>query len=885
MLTHPQEPDEERITTDNGSQSDQKQSTAPASPSSVPASPLRETGSVDNGDLAQCSSTSQRDPCQDPDTTFAVSAAASGAGQGESVYSNTAQQPAFPTLAASSQPHPSPPIATTTLSNLPPFRSNFAVTFTPNPVTGIPTVTTSNLPDFDSAFGAVATAKSFPNEMARFSKRVYRQAHQTIEFFDQQPTPTQASPDARPTSTMITAGVSVTAHGAGSSAFPGKPTTLSLNLPPLQVTMHVLSVDHLVAGAVPSISNSAEKIQTSTTIQLSDMHYGITQATRSSVEAATKSESATPLPRRSTLSWGEMFCCLTRPVAREAARDTILHLVQKIEQDKVEKGCQADYLPFLADYQIIQMINKAKVSSEWLSNPDEVEASRKRQASSTRTVATPPSAVDPKSSNPTNKTAGSHDKPTSQETDVRTLQEEQNNIERLKTWGDILIRENRKMRNKWMSETEAELHRREQTEEATDSTFTNDLKTLLEAVKAGDEEDRPPTASALREDVSIAMELAVKTAIPSEPPVAYSQEYADVLAAPGFLAVAKATLMAWCTQEQIHGWSRQTGRYYQRLVRAAGDLPEHAWASSSPPLWKALAGEWFWQEEQEEATTPLTKTQKRAKARKEARKAKRAEEGEAAAATAATAAEEVAAVSTASQAITVQDDNNFRLSLSAVPLPLPPTPYPAPPSPPHSNANVLPWALSLSGSQLGWLSAAAAAAATATATTATAAAIAAARKDSLLALRGHHVAARRFLLSAARLLTPDMYERVVAPGAHVLSAIDLPVARYRLLRWGFFGAGPARQSQYEGVAEMVAWARRQGGEELLRGAEEARLAAGAGMKPAEVLTLVQQVLEAGGAAEEEVQSRAAAVWRFLRRWPHLEGVVLGRERAYRPEIA
>lgn len=584
--------------------------------------------------------------------------------------------------------------------------------------------------------------------------------------------------------------------------------------------------------------------QQHTTIHLSDIHYGITHATRASVQAEAKFESINPPPRRSTLSWGEMFCCLTEPFRRQAAKDTILHLVQKIEQDKVEKGCIADYLPFLADCQIIQMIEKAKLSSEWLSKPDEVDASRKLQASSTRAVPTPAPA-DPKSSDPAgktaSKTASAHDKDISQEIDGLILEEEQNNLKRLKIWGDILMRENRKMRNKWISETEAKLDR-EQHEGATESKSTESLKALLEAVKAGDEES--PTGTLSQDDVSIAMNLAVKTAIPSDPTIPYSQKYNEILADPGFQPIAKSTLIAWCSQNNIPGWSRETGRLYQRLIRAGDDLPKDVWTSSSPPVWNEKEGKWLWPEEKEKdaaTAAPLTKNQKRAKARKEARKAKREE----------TEADEVAVAPNPP----ITDNNNFSLDLTA---PLPSTPYPPPPSPPHTHATVIPWALSLSASQLASLTG----------------------KDRVLGLRAHYASARRFLLSAARLLTPDMFERLVDPAADVLNAMDLPPARYRFVRCVVLGtsaAGQAAGKKYEEVEKMVRWARDQQVQAPGLGDEVQ-----AAMKPAEILAMVE---EGKGGEEERVETRAEAVLRFLARWPRLEGVVMGAQRKYRPEIA
>lgn len=125
---------------------------------------------------------------------------------------------------------------------------------TPRPTSAAPTTTASNLPGFDFANSALAIVKSVSNSMAPFSKRAYRQAHQTIEFFEQQPTPTQTPSDARPTSTMTSAGNnshratmqgtiqkcpgpekcgdckagrSAPTQAGGSSALPGKPRTFS----------------------------------------------------------------------------------------------------------------------------------------------------------------------------------------------------------------------------------------------------------------------------------------------------------------------------------------------------------------------------------------------------------------------------------------------------------------------------------------------------------------------------------------------------------------------------------------------------------------------------------------------------------------------------------
>ena len=196
----------------------------PAAPSSVPAGPFRDIiSSVNDVDFLQCSLTYTKGPRQDPDTTSAYA----GAGQEESVYSSSTQPPAI---------------------------SAFAATFTPRPTSTASTTTASNLPDFDSSFGALTITKSLRNDMAPFSKRAYRHAHQTIEFFEQQPTPTQAPSDARPTSTMTTAGNnyhratvqgtiqkcpgpekcadckagrSAPAPGDGSSALPGKSRTFS----------------------------------------------------------------------------------------------------------------------------------------------------------------------------------------------------------------------------------------------------------------------------------------------------------------------------------------------------------------------------------------------------------------------------------------------------------------------------------------------------------------------------------------------------------------------------------------------------------------------------------------------------------------------------------
>ncbi|ERF76157.1 hypothetical protein EPUS_01491 [Endocarpon pusillum Z07020] len=484
---------DEEWTTDEGSQSDQALSTVPTVPSGAPASPFRALSGVNNVDFLQCSPTYKKGPRQDPDTTSAYA----GAGQKESVYSTSAQRPAI---------------------------SAFAATSTPRPTSAAPTTTASNLPKFDLSFGALAITKSLSNRMAPFSKRAYRQAHQTIEFFEQQPTSTQAPSDARPTPTMTSAGNNhhrATVPGTIQKC-PGPEKCADCKAGRSAPTP-VGGSSALPAGAPPSVSKAGEMSQQNTTIHLSDIHYGITHATRASDQAAIKFETINPQPRRSTLSWGEMFCCLTDRLQREAAHDTILHLVQKIELDKIEKGCIADYLPFLADRQIIQMIDKAKLSSEWLSKPDEVEAARRSQASSTRAEATPApdglKSSDP-ASNPASKTASAHDKDISQEIDGLHLEEEQNNLKRLKKWGDALIRENRKMRNKWISETEAQLDR-EQHEGATNSKSSLYLKTLLEAVKAGDEES--PTGTLLQDDVSIAMDLAVKTAIPSDPTIPYSQ--------------------------------------------------------------------------------------------------------------------------------------------------------------------------------------------------------------------------------------------------------------------------------------------------------------------------------------------------------------------------
>lgn len=151
----------------------------PTVPSGAPASPLRDPSGVNNVDFLQCSPTYKKGPRQDPDTTSAYA----GAGQEESVYSTSAQRPAI---------------------------SAFAATSTPRPTSAAPTTTASKLPKFDLSFGDLAITKSLSSRMAPFSKRAYRQAHQTIEFFEQQPTPTQtptqAPSDARPTPTMTSAG-------------------------------------------------------------------------------------------------------------------------------------------------------------------------------------------------------------------------------------------------------------------------------------------------------------------------------------------------------------------------------------------------------------------------------------------------------------------------------------------------------------------------------------------------------------------------------------------------------------------------------------------------------------------------------------------------------
>lgn len=201
----------------------------PTATSGAPASSFRDLSRVNNVDFLQCSPTYNKGPRQDPDTTSAYA----GAGQEESVYSTSAQNPAI---------------------------SASAATFTPPPTSAAPTTTASNLPGFDFANSALAIVKSVGNSMAPFSKRAYRQAHQTIEFFEQQPTPTQRPSDARPTSTMTSAGNNshrATMQGTiqkcpgpekcadckagrtaptqagGSSALPGKPRTFSSRLAPL----------------------------------------------------------------------------------------------------------------------------------------------------------------------------------------------------------------------------------------------------------------------------------------------------------------------------------------------------------------------------------------------------------------------------------------------------------------------------------------------------------------------------------------------------------------------------------------------------------------------------------------------------------------------------
>lgn len=153
--------------------SDEGWSTAPASPSGVPPSPCRHVSTVNNEDPVQCSPPCYDGPRQDPHTTSAH------AGQQVNVDTSSLQHPATSDLEPTSTTHPNRAPSTTT---------------------------EREFPDFDEFYEDFEQTRPYYDILGRFNKRAYRQGHQTIEFFQQQPTPNQESSDEMSTSTTTAAG-------------------------------------------------------------------------------------------------------------------------------------------------------------------------------------------------------------------------------------------------------------------------------------------------------------------------------------------------------------------------------------------------------------------------------------------------------------------------------------------------------------------------------------------------------------------------------------------------------------------------------------------------------------------------------------------------------
>lgn len=233
--------------------------------------------------------------------------------------------------------------------------------------------------------------------------------------------------------------------------------------------------------------------------------------------------------------------------------------------------------------------------------------------------------------------------------------------------------------------------------------------------------------------------------------------------------------------------------------------------------------------------------------------------------------------------------------------------YPPPPPKPFAPLSVPTWASSIPPSSLPSLS----------------------PRDRTLHLRGLLFLARSFLASAARLLPATIFDRLLHPATLVLAAADLPVARYQLARTVAFArvmdevyrrhrhrqAGEVvvvvaggqdgvpdpvaiaiadLNAKFDTVEALVEWARaRWSGDAgfaecLAAGGVEGEV--GPEMGGVELAALGQRAVlvaagggsgSAAGVEMERVVDRAAeGVVEFLRKWPTLEGVVVGGERRY-----
>lgn len=395
-----------------------------------------------------------------------------------------------------------------------------------------------------------------------------------------------------------------------------------------------------------------------TGIRVSDMYHGLMPSEEDFMEATKRSKALIKTESEGLLDRWEVLGCLTARLRRKAAEVTILHLAQELDITEIDECSTAKNLPFLNEDQLAQMISSAKIRSEFVPDSrDLIEADSFQGSSPTPTAIV--AALDKKFPQKGEDTNLPHIADSKKATDI-VAAEGEGQTEKGRIWADLLTRENRRMKAKWLLQMEEGL-KEGHDEGAAPTESAERKKKIYEAIRTEDrvrwQANRKAAVTTLEDDLDHMIRLVLQTAVPSHLNVRYSERYSELLANSNFQKIAKRSLNDWCVKSAVPARSKEAAGTYLRLLRSGEDYPKHAWDSALPPVWDAAGMHWIWQDfskgskgkdipasysggdDGEEMGkdvaslqagegggrgVTLTKNQKRAQARKEKRKAQRA---------------------------------------------------------------------------------------------------------------------------------------------------------------------------------------------------------------------------------------------------------------------
>ena len=180
--------------------------------------------------------------------------------------------------------------------------------------------------------------------------------------------------------------------------------------------------------------------------------------------------------------------------------------------------------------------------------------------------------------------------------------EHHHRAEKTRVWGALMMHENRRLRELWLADTERS-HRaalsRGQSDKITEAynwvKRQNKVSLREKLKKAGLDGalERATELEGIRCGI-IEQEAPLLANLPPEGPATFAQMYDQTLTDPYFLPIARRHMDEWCASQSASSKDGSEVLQLLKMVKAAQQLPDHAWLSAVPPVWSDKKGVWIW---------------------------------------------------------------------------------------------------------------------------------------------------------------------------------------------------------------------------------------------------------------------------------------------------